>query len=266
MNKNTRDTEGWREMEAAKQRLASAKSHASFVSTTLVTAKAAEETAKVSAKAAAEAAKVANDNLKASKKTREDIQSQLQNTKKEVADAKKFLADVEKRWEVIDVDKEDSTSLDVVSSNKKRKVSTSPQGNNNTTSAGQQNNTQSNTTHSSSNQSNDVNEIVVSGAGSAEFNGTYKKESDHNLRSYGHFPIFVMRKQESSEKFGIYQEFDHWWIGKWKKQSYPSPIEYYSSCYRSMSRSNVNEKLPPSLWMNRGGKAPPPKLQMINGD
>jgi len=158
--------------------------------------------------------------------------------------------------------------LEGASSNKKRKVSTSPQevtrnGNINADSALL---SQSNNTHSSSNQSNDINEIVVSGAGSAEFNGTYKRESDQNPRSYGHFPIFVMRKQESSENFAIYEEFDHWWIGKYMKRSYPGTNECYHSKYRSMSRSNINEKLPLSLWMSRGGKAPPPKLQMINGD
>ena len=115
---------------------------------------------------------------------------------------------------------------------------------------------------------NDVNEIVVSGAGAAEFNGTYKRvPNGRNPRSDGVFPIFVMNKPgEKPEKFAIYQEIDYWWIGQWMKMSYPGTHECYQSYYRSMSRSNANEKLPPSLWMNRGGKAPPPKLQMINGD
>jgi len=152
MNTATRDTEGRREIEAVKQRLASAKSHASFVSTTFVTAKAAEEKAQVSvmtAKANVDKAKSALDsarkmadttvsNLKTSKKTREDVQSQLQRSNKEVEDAEKFLADAEKRWEVIDVDESD-TQQKTSSKNKKRKVSTSPQGNNNAASAGQQN-------------------------------------------------------------------------------------------------------------------------------
>jgi len=99
----------------------------------------------------------------------------------------------------------------------------------------------------------------VSGAGSAEYNGTYKRVPNATSGLGGHFPIFVMRKPgEKPEKFAIYQAMDHWWIGKWMKRSYPGTNECYHEYYRSMSRSNVNEKLPPSLWMNRGGKAPPP--------
>jgi len=75
----TQDTEGRREIETAKQRLASAKSHASFISKTEATAK----------------------------KMLADIQLQAASSKKEVEDAKKFLAEAEKRWEVIAIDVDD---------------------------------------------------------------------------------------------------------------------------------------------------------------
>ena len=196
----TRDIEGRREIEAAKQRLVAAKSHASFISKT-------EETAK---------------------KMLADIQLQATSSKKEVEqDAKKFLAEAEKRWEVITIDVDDESTPQKTSSknkNKKRKVDAQL--------------SQSNNTHSSSNQANDVNEIIVSGAGSAEFNGTYKRVPNRrNPRSDGFFPIFVMNKPgEKPEKFAIYhyQEIDHWWIGAWMKRSYPCTNKCYQSYYRSM--------------------------------
>ena len=112
----TRDTEGRREIEAAKQRLSAAKSHDNFISKTLLSAKAAEETARKT--------------LAAAKKTREDIQLQVISSSKEVSDAKKFLAEAEKRWEVIEIDVSQTQNHYVgAPKDKKRKVSVSPQGN-----------------------------------------------------------------------------------------------------------------------------------------
>lgn len=104
----TRDTEGRREIEAAKQRLSAAKSHVTFLSKTLATAQASEDAAKKAWKKA--------------KKNREDIQAQAADLKKELAEAKKFLAEAEQRWEVISID---DTPQKTSSKNKKRKVSTS---------------------------------------------------------------------------------------------------------------------------------------------
>ena len=141
----TRDTEGRREIEAAKQRLASAKSHASFISKT-------EETAK---------------------KMLADIQLQAVSSKKEVEDAQKFLAEAEKRWEVIDID-EESTSHKMSSSNqnKKRKVST---GNDNgSIDSTSSNVTRGNNTAASSSSSNAANhQIVVERCGNEGINGVY---------------------------------------------------------------------------------------------
>ena len=139
MNTATRDTEGRREIEAAKQRLANAKSHASFVSKSLQSAKAAAVSAKAAEDAAKKTLAVTKKNREDIEAHKEDIQTQLQRTKKEVVDAEKFLAEAEKRWEVIDVDEESSTPQKTGSKNKKRKISTSPQGNNNAASADQQN-------------------------------------------------------------------------------------------------------------------------------
>jgi len=117
----TRGTEGRREIEAAKQRLSAAKSHDNFISKTLVSAIATEVTAKMT--------------LDNAKKNREDIEAQVKSSNKEVSDAKKFLAEAEKRWEVIEIDDSQTQNYyvgapkDGDSSNKKRKVSVSPQGN-----------------------------------------------------------------------------------------------------------------------------------------
>lgn len=107
----TRDTEGRREIEAAKQRLSAAKSHDNFISKTLISAKTAEDTARKM--------------LATAKKNREDIEAQAKSSNKEVSDAKKFLAEVEKRWEVIDVDDDNETESQNVNegSNKKLLVS-----------------------------------------------------------------------------------------------------------------------------------------------
>jgi len=89
----TRDTEGRREIEAAKQRLSAAKSHVTFLSKTLATAQASEDAAKKAWKKA--------------KKNKDDIQAQAADSKTKLSEAKKFLAEAEKRWEVITIDDED---------------------------------------------------------------------------------------------------------------------------------------------------------------
>jgi len=48
--------------------------------------------------------------LATAKKNREDIEAQAKSSKKEVSDAKKFLVEVEKRWEVIAIDIDDDMS------------------------------------------------------------------------------------------------------------------------------------------------------------
>ena len=92
----TRDTEGRREIEAAKQRLSIAKSHKTFLSKTLATAQASEDATKKAWKRA--------------KRAKEEIQTQATSSEKEVSNAQKFLAEAEKRWEVISIDIDDDTS------------------------------------------------------------------------------------------------------------------------------------------------------------
>ena len=255
----TRDTEGRREIEAAKQRLANAKSHASFVSTTLETAKSTVETAHTSAasaranvdktKAALETAKLIADSTMATfrttkrvfiaaKKNRDDLQSQLQNTKKEVEDAEKFLAEAEKRWEVIDVDAEEGLSTQ---NSKKRKVSLSPQSNNNNVgTTSQPSNSQTficiNASH--------ITEIIVSGAGEPVANGTYKL---HGLPLNG-CPCFT----KECRKYMIYYDGES---ESWAIAICGDKVLY---CAR---RAQNKEMLPLACWYSVYGSASPiPKL------
>ena len=187
----TRDTEGRREIEAARQRLANAKSHDKFISKSLQSAKAVED---------------------AARKAREDIQLQAISSKKEVEDAQKFLAEAEKRWEVIDVDAdEEGTPTQNEGSNKKRKVSLSPQGdsnnngNMNQTTNGNESNSQSQgdvfhdcldhsgtagsaVASSSNNRLFNVEQIVVEGCGTSFTNGTYNRIAD----MYNGAPVYIL--------------------------------------------------------------------------
>ena len=123
----TRDSEGRREIEAARQRLSAAKSHASFISKAEDTAKQMFDTAK---------------------KNLEEIQLQAVSSKKEVEDAQKLLKEAEKRWEVIEIDLDDQEG-NTSSTNKKRKLSVvSPQGSDN-------NNNTNQTTNSNGDNNNE---------------------------------------------------------------------------------------------------------------
>ena len=101
-------SEGSREIEAARKRLAAAKAQVT----------------------------VASNNIEMITKMLEGAQSQLVTSQKEAKEAEAMLKDAEKRWEVIDVDSDDDSKQGNEGSNKRRKVSLSPQGNNSTMSNG----------------------------------------------------------------------------------------------------------------------------------
>mmetsp|Transcript_3874 Transcript_3874/g.6048 ORF Transcript_3874/g.6048 Transcript_3874/m.6048 type:complete len:237 (-) Transcript_3874:82-792(-) len=94
-------SEGSREIEAAKLRLATAEKQASSAVENMDSAKAMEEMAK---------------------KNMEIALSQLDASEKEVEEAETFLKEAEKRWEVIDVDSH-AKSQENESNNKRRKIS-----------------------------------------------------------------------------------------------------------------------------------------------
>ena len=103
-------SEGCREIEAARKRLLAAKSQAYAASKNM---KSVEEMIA---------------------KMRENAQSLVQSSSKEVKEAEAMLEDAEKRWEVIEIDA-DTTDSKNESCKKKRKVSLSPQAWNNISSS-----------------------------------------------------------------------------------------------------------------------------------
>jgi len=261
----SRDTEGRREIEAAKQRLAGARSHEKFVSKTLVTAKAAEETAKISAnaaKTALESAKKLADttksNYNASKKTREDVQSQLQNTKKEVADAQQFLAEVEKRWEVIDVDAEEvaTSQSEGSNNNKKRKANTetsSQESNDNSGGGSTAEANQPSVNELDSSTAVTGSSIVLIGCGLSEVNGTYKRDGERFC-----YPRFTKEGlwQGRGVQYEVRFKDGYWHIGIFCDAGLSGGSR---SLYRSMN--SHRHVLPPTTgWMTVGfGEHPAPQ-------
>ena len=99
-------SEGSREIEAARKRLAAAKTQSSIASTNKTSAKSILEIAK---------------------KNMKNVELQLQSADIEVQVAQKMLADAEKRWEVIDIDQQEPGPTVInEGSKKRRKVSLSP--------------------------------------------------------------------------------------------------------------------------------------------
>lgn len=267
----TRDTEGRREIEAARQRLTNAKSHEKFISKSLQSAKVVED---------------------AARKAREDIQTQAISSKKELEYAQKFLAEAEKRWEVIDVDaNEEGTATQNEGSNKKRKVSLSPQGNSNNneslnqTTNGNASNSQSqgdvfhdcldhnngtatgssSATSSSNNRLFNVNQIVVEGCGTSFTNGTYNRIAD----MYNGAPVYI---KENSTTMAIFRHFfsvpnrNAWSIGQWSINSTysGSPGVIF---YRDANDNSSQSISPPENdWEPVGGIYPLPTCRLVTNN
>jgi len=91
-------SEGSREIEAAKRRLAAAKLQASSVNQIVQSARTTLESLKKS--------------IQAAKKNLQIAETQVEQTRKEVEAAEKYVAESEKRWEVIDIDDVDDDNDD----------------------------------------------------------------------------------------------------------------------------------------------------------
>ena len=198
-------------------------------------------------------------------KAREDVELQMQCCQEEVKAAKKYLADSEKRWEVIDIDQE-SVSPNKGDKNKKRKASLSPQRerNNAAASSGQRGGTAFTTDNRSNNnnvgaggQHNTTavcQTIVVSGAGLDEANGTYKRDED----KFGFASYVKTNPGEDEDRFAIWRYSNYWYMGRWDVG-----FSWGWEKYRSMNSSNSRE-IPPDYWMRMGGGvAPAPKVQIM---
>jgi len=226
------------------------------------------------------------------KKAREDIQLQAISSKKEVEDAQMFLAEAEKRWEVIDVDAdEESTPTKNDVSNKKRKVSLSPQGNSNsnngngsdvvtTNSNGRNSQSQGDVFHdcldhngtagvsgsaavaSSNNRLFNVNQIVVEGCGTSFTNGTYNRIAD----MYNGAPVYI---KENSTTMAIFRHFfsvpnrNAWSIGQWSINSVYSGSPGVIFYRDANDNSSLSIAPPGNDWEPVGGIYPLPKCRLI---
>jgi len=241
----TRDTEGRREIEAAKQRLSIAKSHKTFLSKTLATAQASEDAAKKAWKRA--------------KRAREEIQTQAKCSDKEVSDAQKFLAEAEKRWEVISIDIDDDTSKKdkESSSNKNKKRKYDHTKDDNTTDEQMNNVIEQSPTATrpvitanniDSNRPHNVSEIIIQNCGTSSVNGTYKKDVDR----YGYISFVKV-----GGTYAIYQHDNFWYISYWLG-SHESSMIYY----RTNRKLNGFMSLMHAEWFQIKGRAPLPKLNL----
>ena len=100
-----------------------------------------------------------------------------------------------------------------------------------------------------------VNEIVVEGAGTTEFNGIYKRDGERNG-----FPSFVKRGrwQGGVEKFVISTQYGRSW-----HISIPSfGSRYYSSTPTDPKGYQAEDTPPETGWLTFAGKGPAPTLSL----
>jgi len=294
-------SEGSREIEAARLRLAAAKSRVSSDTKALQTA---NESKKSVEEMVAKMLENATNSVNAA-------QNQLSISEKEVKEAQSMLAAAEKRWEVISIDldsdnEEAANTKQGQDSNKKRKVSLSPQSNNNTNSTrnnnatlstGQFNTTVSATSNSaaatrptnnnnnlraassinarntSTSNNNNVLQFIVEGCGMPTVNGTYTLDK----KMYKGSVMYTKPEKESNspldtDRIGILKS----WIDgqpKWYIVFLSSGERVTSYLY--VSEENANRMDPPEDgwktmgrgWGVRVGIGPAPTCRLLqNGN
>ena len=161
-------SEGSREIEGARLRLASAKTQASAAFKNMDSAKLMSADAQRMMETAKSMMDRADNNMK-------NAEAMVQSSSKEVEEAAKCLKDAEKRWEVIEID---DSPRKKEASNKRRKVSLSPQGpgNNTPNSAAAVAVSQQNSSENTDSSSDDnADQFVVEGCRIPELNGTYSR-------------------------------------------------------------------------------------------
>ena len=252
-------SEGSREIEAARLRLAAAKSRVSADTKALQTA---NESKKSVEEMVAKMLENATNSVNAA-------QNQLSISEKEVKEAQSMLAAAEKRWEVIsidlDSDNEDEKNTKQVNS-KRRKVSLSPQSNNNNTTAARS------TSTSNNNNDDNVHQVVVEGCGMPTVNGIYTRG-----RLYGDTPMYTKPEKESdspldTDRIGIIRSATLGGGYKWYIVFLSSGDT--ASSYFYVSEENADRMVPPENgWktMGRGygfrlaiGPAPTCRLLLQN--
>jgi len=280
----TMASEGSREIDTAKQRLAIARAQKSSASKMIDSANSLaksasemKESARNMAAVAAITKESANKMADTAKKNKEAAQSQLQSTQSEVEAAEAFLKEAEQRWEVIDVDADATPQNDKGRKRRRRTPETARATENtlqlNDSSVNGENAVQSGAsgnggsvqtaaaTDRSSNENGDSRnfyEIEVEGSGMSEVDGTYKKAAD----TYG-FVCFAKQGQWNGKaaNFVIYRKSNYWYIcfcGGTLGGAFLYPV---SNFFRTMSGRADADFPPGNGWMTVGnGISPAPKL------
>ena len=188
-------SEGSREIEAARKRLAAAKAQVSVASKNMAMAK-----------------------------------TMLDTAEKEAKEAAAMLKDSEKRWEVIEIDNDDDNIQKNEGSNKRRKVSLSPQGKNSSNDPVGNNNRIGRTGKNIriatiSFTSNNVTRVAVKGCGISEMNGTYTRV----VGILNGAPVFSKRGSQwegNDVNYAIYRGKScgtyKWYFGQWNTGGGPS--------------------------------------------
>lgn len=237
-------SEGSREIEAARLRLAAAKTQVS----------------------------TASKNMDLVTKMMDNAKDMSNAADKEYAEAQIMLAAAEKRWEVIDVDVDDPEPTDNdEGSNKRRKVSLSPQSNNSNNST-TNNTTSSNIANNARARSSDnINQVILEGvyyrSGSSKLNGMYTKIVG---QMYNGAPVYTKRVGSGLVNYVIYRdsasiESNNWYISNWNgnisdlgdsdKHIYGSP-------------NNADSMIPPTNgWVVlQYLYSPSPKLRLVSAN
>ena len=162
----------------------------------LASAQSMSTKANAAAKAADEVMEKAKKSMDMSTKHVESMHEISTKAKKEVEDAQKFLAEVEKRHEVIEIRDDDDTVPPSEEGGKKRKVSLSPQINS-SSNVGVRDTTSNN---NNNNTIRVVEQLVVEGCGASIINGTYKRSGLYN----NGFPVY---EKEAVQWGGIQTKF-----------------------------------------------------------
>ena len=154
--------------------------------------------ANAAVKASDEVMEKAKKSMETSTKYVESMHELSTKAKKELEDAQKFLAEVEKRHEVIEITDDDDTvpSSEEGAGGKKRKVSLSPQI---SSSVGARDTTSNNNIINNSTL-RVVEQLVVEGCGASIINGTYKRSGLYN----NGFPVY---EKEAVQWGGIQTKF-----------------------------------------------------------
>ena len=169
-----------------------------------------------------------------------------------MSDAQTFLAEAEKRWEVISIDIDDDapkSNNDGSNKNKKRKYDHTNDQINNVIEQSPTTTRSVVTVHNiDSNRPDNVSEIIIQNCGTSSVNGTYTRDTDR----YG-----TISFTKRGGTYAMYQNDNFWYISYWLG-SHESSMIYY----RTNRKLNGFTSLINADWMQIKGRVPLPKLHL----